>query len=76
MNNTTAYRYNDSQPDWMYAIAEAWASKTDAHETDREVLLKEWRLGSVKLVVEYDELIKVAVERGLIEAEDDYNSPK
>jgi hypothetical protein len=68
----TAYRYNDAQPEWMYAIAAAWARKTDASRHTQEEILKEWRLGSVKLMVQYDFLIEEAVERGLIEAEADY----
>jgi hypothetical protein len=72
MNNTTAYRYNDAQPEWMYAISAAWEAKTDLGEDTVREILKEWHIGSIKLVVEYDVLIKLAVERGLIEAEDDY----
>jgi hypothetical protein len=68
----TAYRYNDAQPEWMHAIAAAWARKTDASRHTQEEILKEWRLGSVKLMVQYDFLIEEAVERGLIEAEADY----
>jgi hypothetical protein len=67
----TAYRYNDSQPEWMYAIAAAWARRTDASRHTQEEILKEWRLGSIKLMVQYDLLIEEGVERGLIEAEAD-----
>lgn len=69
---TTAYRYNDSQPEWMNAVARAWSMKTDASMLIQDEILKEWRLGSVKLMVQYDLLIKEAVEAGLIEAEDQY----
>jgi len=51
----------------MYAISRAWSIKTDASMDTQTEILKEWRLGSVKLVVEYDLLIKEAKERGLIE---------
>ena len=67
---TTAYRYNDTQPEWMYAISGAWEAKTDLSEATKLEILKEWHLGSIKLVVEYDLLIAEAVNRGLIEAED------
>ena len=69
MNNTTAYRYNHEQPEWMHAIAAAWALKTDASREAQDDIMVEWREGGIKLVVEYDLLIKEAVERGLIEAE-------
>ena len=72
---TTAYRYNDAQPEWMNAVARAWSRKTDASMLIQDEILKEWRLGSVKLMVEYDLLIDEAVQAGLIEADDDYNSP-
>jgi hypothetical protein len=72
----TAYRYNNAQPEWMNAIARAWSQKTDAGMDTQTEILSEWRLGSVKLVVEYDLLIKEAVEAGLIESDQDYNSPK
>jgi hypothetical protein len=75
-NNTTAYRYNHDRPEWMNAIARAWSQKTDASMDTQTEILREWRLASVKLIVEYDLLIKEAVESGLIEAEDDYNPPK
>jgi hypothetical protein len=73
---TTAYRYNDVQPEWMYAISGAWEAKTDLSEDTKREILKEWHLGSIKLVVEYDLLIAEAIERGLIESDEDYNSPK
>jgi hypothetical protein len=76
MATSTAYRYNDAQPQWMYAIGMAWSQKTDASDEAQAAILKEWRLNSVKLVVEYDLLIKIAVERGLIESDEDYNPPK
>jgi hypothetical protein len=63
----TAYRYNDAQPEWMYAIAAAWARKTDASRHTQEEILKEWRLGSVKLMVEYNLLIEEAEERNLVD---------
>jgi hypothetical protein len=55
----------------MYAIAAAWVRKTDASRHTQEEILKEWRLGSIKLMVQYDLLIEEGVERGLIEAEAD-----
>jgi hypothetical protein len=73
---STAYRYNDAQPEWMYAIANAWEAKTDLGEATRYEILKEWHLGSIKLVVDYDLLVKEATKRGLIESDEDYTSPK
>lgn len=67
----TAYRYNDSQPEWMHAIAAAWARKTNASRHTQEEILKEWRLGSVKLMVQHGLLVEEGIERGLIEAEAD-----
>ena len=67
MKTTTAYRYNDAQPEWMYAISGAWEAKTDLSEATKREILKEWHLNSIKLVVEYDLLIKEARKRGLID---------
>jgi hypothetical protein len=73
---TTAYRYNHDRIPWMHVIAKAWAMKTDASREAQDDIMVEWRLGSIKLMVEYDLLVEVAVERGLIESDEDYNSPK
>jgi hypothetical protein len=61
---TTAYSYNDAQPEWMYAIGAAWEAKTDLGDSTKSEIFSEWRLGSIKLVVEYDLLIEEAKKRG------------
>jgi len=65
MVTSTAYRYNDAQPEWMQAIAVAWSQKTDASLETQQAILSEWRLGSVKLMVEYELLLAEAKKRGL-----------
>jgi hypothetical protein len=52
----------------MNVIARAWSMKTDASMALQKDMLYEWRLGSVKLVVEYDLLLDQAVEAGLIDS--------
>jgi hypothetical protein len=59
----------------MYAISGAWEAKTDLSEPTKREILIEWHLGSIKLVVDYDLLVKEAIKRGLIESDEDY-SPK
>jgi hypothetical protein len=66
---TTAYRYNDAQPEWMFAIQAAWRRKTDLPPMFQTELLKEWRLNSIKLVVDYDLLLEEGERRGLIRSD-------